>query len=339
MEITLHFAEGGVLKFKPKNDDYYKDYGFDDAMILQLQQAGDYDEIPIAGTKYHVPWLYVLPNIEAEIKLEYTSKNPELDSLIVLKGSNSTVKFPDEGNNDSIPFRSFTTQNVKVKIETTIADATFSITAYAIQKGNIETKIGQLNIRSKVLSDPKKVRIIHVRRSDETEYTSFSEDQKTNLINTLNEYYKQTFIRFELDNTTYQNTYTIAKTKNDKIDNLWNDLYNPYPSKEDGAYHIFICSQGNKNIEAGIGGLVANYSVLFNPNTVTPAHELGHNLGLQHTFPPEGNEVNKDGDPGVCRVSNKYIEKSKTKNIMDYSGAPDLRKLFFKYQIEHLKDR
>jgi predicted Zn-dependent protease len=67
-----------------------------------------------------------------------------------------------------------------------------------------------------------------------------------------------------------------------------------------------------------------NCSIIFNNSSITATHELGHNLGLQHTFENVG--------------SRKLPERS-TKNIMDYSGSPDMRRYFFLYQIKHLKTK
>jgi hypothetical protein len=97
---------------------------------------------------------------------------------------------------------------------------------------------------------------------------------------------------------------------------------------------LFICSQ-SKNTENGMGVLSGHYSVLFKQSGATPSHELGHNLGLQHTF-----ENDRDIEKNVCKIGNRKLGKLTTKNIMDYIYAgEEHRRYFFKYQIDHLKNK
>jgi hypothetical protein len=338
IEITLHFAEGGILRFKPKDEAYYKDYGFDDAMTRELQEANrqtrDYEQITISGTDYYVPWLGVLPNTEVEIKLEYTSKNLELDSLIVLEGDKAELVFL-KNNTNKLPLNFLFESRVVLK---TKKSDTYTINAYLYQKGNIKTLIGQLKVESKDYNTTqKKIRIIRVRRSNENNYIPFRDAQKSELVENINNYYKQTFIKFELD-TDYQDTLTISKSSNDVINDLEKDLYKKLPNdmKKTQWYYLFICSQGkDKNTEAGIGRLLFNYSILFNPSGATPSHELGHNLGLQHIF-----DNKDDNEANICKVGNRILNKLATENIMDYIYAgEEHRHYFFKYQIDYLKNK
>ena len=66
------------------------------------------------------------------------------------------------------------------------------------------------------------------------------------------------------------------------------------------------------------------------------AHELGHNLGLQHTW--------QSGNYPSFVLSHtdrpQLIPQYTSKNIMDYrksTDGNDFLRYFFKYQIEHLK--
>ncbi|MDR0604846.1 MAG: hypothetical protein LBG80_11135, partial [Bacteroidales bacterium] len=331
--VTIHVIEGGILRFKPKNDEYYKNYGFDDAMIPQLQQTGDYgNKLSVSGTDYYVPWLGMLPNTEAEIKMEYISKNPQLDSLIVLERSNTAIKFlPDETKKNIEISASGLIPNIRLKAST---EGTHTVKAYSVLKGNIKVQIGLLNVESREYADKTKiesnaikhkvVRIIRIKRSDETDYAPFSVNQKAELINNINEYYKQAFVKFELNTDKYQDTLTVSQTKAQSINNIIKQVYEKLPitQRKSDEFYVFICSPNPNSTTNGYGVLTGNYSVVFNNSPVTATHELGHNLGLQHTFE---------------NVGNRILPKGSTKNIMDYSGNPDLRRYFFLYQINHLK--
>jgi hypothetical protein len=345
IEITLHFAESGLLRFKPSDEaNYYKSYGFDDAAKRELQianaQTHDYEKLTISGTEYYVPWLGVLPNNEAEIKLEYTSKNPELDSLIVLEKDKEEIKFllKDDVWTQEI-FINNLFQNIKIKATSA---GTYTIKAYAILKGNIRTDIiGQLQIECQDLRPTKIVRIFRVRRSDETAYPQFDNTSKINLIDMLNKYYKQAFIKFELDNMAYSDELTISKSSTEVINNSEREVFNLLPqnqkSLDANTYYIFICTRGgNSPEEKGLSPVVSHFSVLFKPEAASPAHEMGHNLGLQHTFKDKDTDDTRNG---ACKLLNRSINKHNTYNIMDYSYGDDNRHSFFKYQIDHLKTK
>jgi hypothetical protein len=334
--ITIHTVKSGILRFKPKDEEYYKDYGFDDALMKELQDANvttkDYDKIQISGTDYYVPWLGVLPNAEVEIKLEYTTPHPELDSLIVLEGDEAGLVFT-KSNTNKLPIDFLFESRINLKTKNV---GTYIINAYSYQKGNIKTLIGRLKVESKEYIKSKIVRIIRVRRGDESDYAPFTDAQERELVEHINKYYKQAFIKFELDTGNYQDTLTITKSSNEEIDKLNNDIYDLLPATQQKSdiYYLFICTQGN-NVENGKGRLLGHYSVLFKPSGATPLHELGHNLGLQHTF-----ENKDDGKDNICKVGSRILGVRTTKNIMDYDYAgEEHRRYFFKYQIDHLKTK
>ncbi|MDR0604364.1 MAG: M12 family metallo-peptidase, partial [Bacteroidales bacterium] len=59
----------------------------------------------------------------------------------------------------------------------------------------------------------------------------------------------------------------------------------------------------------------------------TVTHEIGHNLGLQHSF-----ENDRDETANVCRVGTRIQQERTTRNIMDYqTGVTDDRCTFFLY--------
>jgi hypothetical protein len=99
-------------------------------------------------------------------------------------------------------------------------------------------------------------------------------------------------------------------------------------------YYIFICSPSPNESNKGLGLMPGKLSIVYNNSPITATHEMGHNLGLQHTF-----ENDKDSNSGVCRVDKRILPQGYTKNIMDYTGKPDLRRYFFLYQIDQLKNK
>jgi hypothetical protein len=275
-----------------------------------------------------VPWLGVLPNTEAEIKLEYTSSNPELDSLIVLECNSGKFKFIENNKNQTTKSTNFA-QYVRLKVTDT---GSYVVKAYSILKGNIKTQIGQLKVESKAYSPVKTVRIIRVRRSNENDYATLP-ISKQDLISQINIYYKQAFVYFELDNAFYLDTLAIEKSNTEAITDLQTQVYEKLPSRDENVYYIFICSQG-ANTQNGTGAVSGNFSVLYQISSITATHELGHNLGLQHTF-----EKKFEGKNGVCAIGNRLMSRGATFNIMDYAGLDDRRKFFLLYQINHLKTK
>ena len=69
-----------------------------------------------------------------------------------------------------------------------------------------------------------------------------------------------------------------------------------------------------------------SYVLLDNKNYIVIVHELGHVLGLPHTFKTDGKDKRSN-----------TINKQSTINIMDYeSYYTNHRKVFYKNQINHI---
>ena len=74
---------------------------------------------------------------------------------------------------------------------------------------------------------------------------------------------------------------------------------------------------------SGATGINKNYCALFHfGDAKTVAHELGHGLGLEHSFLADTD------------YPNRIILKNATNNIMDYGNIP--KKIFFLYQIKKI---
>ena len=72
------------------------------------------------------------------------------------------------------------------------------------------------------------------------------------------------------------------------------------------------------------------------------AHEIGHNLGLDHTFDTNTPEIGARNNLGTILYNDgrKFIPRNTTRNIMDYiyqRELPDHRRFFYKYQIDFLR--
>jgi hypothetical protein len=93
----------------------------------------------------------------------------------------------------------------------------------------------------------------------------------------------------------------------------------------------FLVKNGNPGYESVLLGQ-------SQPERSVAAHELGHNLGLQHTF-----SSNNDAPSFLINHRDRQlIPQNTTKNIMDYSmttDRTDFQRYFFKYQIEFLKNK
>lgn len=338
ISININIADGGILNFKPNNENYHERYSFDDALTMACQQSGDYEEREINGTKYYVPWLGMAPNTEAEIKLVYTSdKKINMDGYkIVLESEDNGLTIDGESDKEYSLFGSI---NVKVRATN---PGSYYINAYLLNTSEMnKLQTGKLKVEVQPVKTLfNKIQIIRVRRSDED---TFPVVNKSLLINQINTLYRQSFLQFELDPADYRDTLTINQTKNDRIYLKNISIARKY---ENNIYYILILNE--KGINSNSGEVNSplnsksnvNISILLgNTNEDVASHELGHNLGLLHTFEKETEAL---ADYLILKHENRILPpKFSTRNIMDYiyqGTSSSHRRYFFKYQIDYLKN-
>jgi hypothetical protein len=124
-----------------------------------------------------------------------------------------------------------------------------------------------------------------------------------------------------LDPKKHKDILTINQTKNDRI-----ELKNISITRK---YDLPINSNLNVNISILLG----------NTNEDVASHELGHNLGLLHTFEKETERL---AGYLILKHENRILPPEfSTRNIMDYiyqGTSSSHRRYFFKYQIDYLKN-
>ncbi len=331
IEIGAVVSEAGRLSFSPKGEDYYLDYGFDDALDLINQQNGDYEIMPsLSNEKYYIPTLWTTPNSTVEIKLDYLSGNPDQDSLIVLECDNAGLLF-DGKDRFTYVFPHVAIVNYAFEIEVRNVDD-FTVNVFSINKQNEKVKIGQMKVvAANMNAKNKKICFVRGRRNDEADYYKFSPEDRTTMIDLINKYYKQSLVQFEHCDEKYRDTITFSINSNTLIDNSnFSNIIEQYSERKQNYFYIFLFSKGN-NSESGMASTQGRIAILFPSGIqalVTSSHELGHNFGLPHVFESTTNHT-------LPKMRAPFHEKWSTHNIMDYTNGQE-RKYFWKYQIEHI---
>jgi hypothetical protein len=130
---------------------------------------------------------------------------------------------------------------------------------------------------------------------------------------------------------------TINQTRNDRIELTYfrKSITWDY---NDVTYYVFILNEKGINSNSGEANFPVNSEsnvnisiLLGNKNEDVASHELGHNLGLLHTFEREPERL---ANYLILKHENRILPPEfSTRNIMDYiyqGTSPSHRRYFFK---------
>jgi len=316
-------------------------FGFDDATEIKLKN--DYYELTDSifhkkfsinkTKKYFTRWLTLKPNqtIDLDIDKSYIKNFMANDSVFSLKFTSSSTDFTLNNNNEieynyseieSSPYISIESKN-----ESLINYNANFITPEVIRVTDQSNElIGKINVVLGKIKHLKEIVFVRIKH-DATDFATFD---KTSTLSLLNSYsYNQTYIKWEntitdtLNVTNDYNIHPLQYTSSTRIINRVISLYDDINTLDPSKYYVFITDITSSNTQGNIAGRALSFDtnklILFKHRGLkTIIHEIGHCLGLKHTF-----------DDTILEETSKGT----TKSFMDYSSQ---RNMFFLYQLNHL---
>lgn len=332
--FEVNVVNEAIVTFS-KPSDYKGEFGFDYYYIPQMKQ--EYEKLSDVSTlEYLVPWI----NIE--------SGRPPIKILASLKGDiPDKVKFSssDPAAFSIVGLSEFDKKTLQRKSEVELiilANTSIDKAELFVHDDNGKV-IGKafVSIRSRDDFISKKLILIPVITSDadvEALSDAFMNKVMTNLSNVVNyQIYNQAFVQWEfvlgdkesrqaLDiRNQFDNKYSMTTLSGHNA--IFDQLKNVYEKKLQPAidYVMFVTNKVAFTA-AGVAELGGRYSLLFansfnsgDENII--AHELGHNLNLQHPF---------DAYPFTPVTSTKD-------NVMEHNDPAQLLR-FFKFQWTALQN-
>jgi hypothetical protein len=333
-KMSVEIYRKPVVVFEA-NSNFKGEYGFDDGHRFSPLKT-DYENLKLNGNDYFVSYLTLLDQQTVTLKLDINSLSSDAQ-----KDKNFKVTFKST-DSSSITINNRTSivmsyNQLKATPQITIKSSQFvsfnynspeSIQAFD-QNGDL---IGKLRVLCNVASE-KQVVFIYVNHGNG--YPTIPRADLFSFVNTKS--HNQFFRKWiPLANATYVDTLNLKKaysnnasafTSGSKIlDSLkYHYLKSLKINYLTNAYYFFITTINATSSSGGkLGGVAQTrgaLGVIFDGGALEEAaHELGHNLSLEHPFDPA--------------VAPRVIPQGTTKNFMDYIQRG--RNMFFIYQIKQV---
>jgi hypothetical protein len=369
--LTIYEKSIATFDLVMKKKDFGGEFLFDDASEKVLQQAGDYREVgkeifhrkyALGNKKYYVPVLGVKKDQTASLNINLSNVNVEDPGFRIQLRSTNPSKIKINGD-DIHEITSNATIDITVK---EILNKDEYINIYDQSK----EFIGKLKIVCKPMKK-EKLKVVFI--SDENEKTQNNISVEDIFLEVNQQGHNQLFVEWsnvgvietipvkELEQEYLElidNTESEEDVKNKMKSNIIYiaRAYKKYKNVFLANHNHFIVFIANTNPEAkekidvgngmeiiketmGISHLASKTILMYKGYNIKHViHELGHQLGLPHTFCTKEYENCTE----VVLNKNRYIKEGKVPyNYMDYldvsKGSIDTRNMFFDYQRREIK--